>query len=280
MASSTTNGAAHATNGVAPKITLYTNHGCPWAQRAHIVLKELDLPYEEVIIDLDTPRPDWYLKINPPAIPLDTPSCIYPTSAPKPNSSNNLPKRGLVPSLKYNNDVIDETLIESGIVSQFLADSFPSHLLPTSHESPQAPFQRAKIGFFVETYFSKVQPLMMGAMQTEDKQVKEEKGKDLVAALKKEIEPLLADAKPFFGGSEKMTMAEAFTAPFVTRLNAFASDASLLPASMPELLAELPNVSKWMKAVAAQESVTYTYNEQDVIERTKRKLASMRQQGK
>lgn len=76
MASSTTNGAAHATNGVSPKITLYTNHGCPWAQRAHIVLKELDLPYEEVIIDLDTPRPDWYLKINPvsalapyPAIP-------------------------------------------------------------------------------------------------------------------------------------------------------------------------------------------------------------------
>ncbi len=52
-------------NGISPKITLYTNHACPWAHRAHIALKELGLPYEEVIIDLDTPREAWYLKINP-----------------------------------------------------------------------------------------------------------------------------------------------------------------------------------------------------------------------
>lgn len=48
-----------------PKITLYTNHACPWAHRAHIILKELGLPFDEVIIDLDTPREEWYLKINP-----------------------------------------------------------------------------------------------------------------------------------------------------------------------------------------------------------------------
>lgn len=53
------------TNGTAPKITLYTNHRCPWAHRAHIVIKELGLPYEEVIIDLDTPREPWYLEVNP-----------------------------------------------------------------------------------------------------------------------------------------------------------------------------------------------------------------------
>jgi hypothetical protein len=52
-------------NGDAPKITLYTNHGCPWAHRAHIVLKELGLKYDEVIIDLNTPREPWYLEINP-----------------------------------------------------------------------------------------------------------------------------------------------------------------------------------------------------------------------
>lgn len=57
--------AAAATNGLAPKITLYTNHGCPWAHRAHIALKELQLPYEEVIIDLGRPREEWYLEINP-----------------------------------------------------------------------------------------------------------------------------------------------------------------------------------------------------------------------
>jgi glutaredoxin len=48
-----------------PKIILYTNHACPWAHRAHIVLKELGLQYEEVIIDLSKPREPWYLEVNP-----------------------------------------------------------------------------------------------------------------------------------------------------------------------------------------------------------------------
>lgn len=47
-----------------PKIILYTNRGCPWAHRAHIALKESGLEYEEVTIDLDTPREPWYLEVN------------------------------------------------------------------------------------------------------------------------------------------------------------------------------------------------------------------------
>lgn len=61
----TTNGHVNGNDVATPKITLYTNHRCPYAQRAHITLDELKLPYEEVIIDLDTPRPQWYLDINP-----------------------------------------------------------------------------------------------------------------------------------------------------------------------------------------------------------------------
>ena len=57
--------AAEMENGSMPKITLYTNYGCPYAHRVHIALKELGLPYEEVIIDLDKPREPWYLKVNP-----------------------------------------------------------------------------------------------------------------------------------------------------------------------------------------------------------------------
>lgn len=48
-----------------PEITLYTNHLCPWAHRAHIAIKELGLPYKEVIIDLEKPREPWYLEVNP-----------------------------------------------------------------------------------------------------------------------------------------------------------------------------------------------------------------------
>ena len=43
--------------------------------------------------------------------------------------------------------------------------------------------------------------------ETESK--KEEKAWELVAAVKKEIEPLLEGCGPFFGGSKKMTLAEA-----------------------------------------------------------------------
>lgn len=37
---------------------------------------------------------------------------------------------------------------------------------------------------------------------------KEKLIQEFVEAVKKEIDPLLKDAKPFFGGSEKVTLAE------------------------------------------------------------------------
>lgn len=116
----------HTSHNIHPKITLYTNHRCPWAHRAHIALNELDLPFEEIIIDLDTPRPQWYLDINP---------------------------RGLVPAIKYSvPGVMDEEIIyESGIVAQYLCDSFPSHVLPASKETPTSALRRAKTNFFVDT---------------------------------------------------------------------------------------------------------------------------------
>jgi len=48
-----------------PEIILYTNHTCPWAHRAHIVLKELGLEFKSEIIDLSVPRTPEYLAINP-----------------------------------------------------------------------------------------------------------------------------------------------------------------------------------------------------------------------
>ena len=39
---------------------------------------------------------------------------------------------------------------------------------------------------------------------------KEKVASDVVAAVKKEIEPLLESAAPFFGGSESLTLAEVW----------------------------------------------------------------------
>ncbi len=133
------------------------------------------MPFEEVIIDLDTPRTPEYLKINP---------------------------RGLVPALSYNGEII----IESAIVSNFLADKYPSHLLPTSG-SPGGAIQRARVALFVDAFISKFQTSLFKFYSAKDEEYASIV-ETAVATLVKEVEPQLADAKPFFGGSEKITQAE------------------------------------------------------------------------
>jgi glutathione S-transferase len=109
-----------------------------------------------------------------------------------------------VPSLSYNGEIITE----SAIVAQFLADTYPSHLIKTSSE-PGGALQRARINFFVDTYFSKVHGQFISI--TNKASDEQEAGVNaFVAAIEKEIEPLLKDAAPFFGGSKRLTLVEVF----------------------------------------------------------------------
>ena len=176
-------------------LVLYTNHRCPCesplplshqthtltnhspgAHRAHIALEELKVPFSEVIIDLDVPRTAEYLAVNP---------------------------RGLVPALSANGEII----IESGIVAQYLADKYPSHLVPAS-DAPGGALRRARIALFVDAYGSKVTTPLFGLYRAKSVEEEEEISQKVVAGLVKEVEPLLADAAPFFGGSDKLTLAE------------------------------------------------------------------------
>lgn len=146
------------------------------AHRAHIALAELKIPFEEEIIDLSVPRTPEYLAINP---------------------------RGLVPSLSYNGQIITE----SAIVAQFLADAYPSHLVPNAG-TPEAALTRARINFFVDTFFSKVNSLYHKALFAKTNEEAEEASAEFVKQLEKEVEPLLSDAGPYFGGSKTLTLAE------------------------------------------------------------------------
>ncbi|OCL11975.1 thioredoxin-like protein [Glonium stellatum] len=243
-----------ATNGTSPKITLYTNHGCPWAHRAHITLKELGLPYEEVIIDLEKPREPWYLEVNP---------------------------RGLVPSIKYSNGIIkDEIITESAIVSQFLADTHPSPFLPASNDSPTAALTRARINFFVDTWFTKANSYWFNIMRKDTEEEKEALAKDFIAVVEKEIEPLLKDADPFFGGSKTLTFAEALVAPFILRTYTYSKHGDLLPKSIHTGFDKLPNFSKWAAATISHDSVTYIWDEENIISRTQARLAKLKIQAK
>ena len=68
--------------------------------------------------------------------------------------------------------------------------------------------KRARINFFVDTWFSKVGSYWFKILQQDSDEEKEKLGKEFVGLVSKEIEPLLKDAKPFFGGSSKVTLAE------------------------------------------------------------------------
>ncbi|OAP62440.1 hypothetical protein AYL99_04643 [Fonsecaea erecta] len=250
----TTNGhSSTATNGhssAAPDIILYTNHGCPWAHRAHVALKELGLPYKEEIIDLDRPRDPWYLKVNP---------------------------RGLVPSINYNGNIITE----SAVVTQFLADAHPSPLLPPATGAVDAALYRARVAFFVDAFISKALPHIFAGQRAQSETEKDAAAQDLVAALVKELEPLFTwsgqGSGPYFGGSDKLTLAEVQTAPFLLRLLAFVKpEYGILSPKLDALLAEkAPKFTAWASKVVQEPSVTYIWNEKAVAERTKARFAKL-----
>lgn len=226
------------------KLILYTNHRCPWAQRAHITLAELKVPFEEVIIDLDTPRTPEYLAINP---------------------------RGLVPSLSVNGEII----IESAIVSSFLAAQYPSHLLP-SPSDPSAALKRARIDLFVDSFITKFQsPLFKLFTASTDDEINAVVTTAL-AAVVKEVEPKLANAGPFFDGADKLTLAEVLTGSFVTRLFALAKHGLYPAALIAGIKEQAPNFYKWAEAVNAHPSVVGIFDEEAIVEGTKRKAAQLK----
>lgn len=176
---------------MAPKISLYTAHHCPWAHRAQIALRELSLEFETIIIDINIPRTPEYLAINP---------------------------RGLVPALVYDGHV----LTESGLITQFLVDSHPSHLLKSSSE-PGGALQRFNVAFFIDSYV-KAHCFFDTAVLSHGEEGATAAQK-YIDAIVNNIEPLLADAAPFFGGSYRLTFAEvcvqrvkAYQLPFLYKI--------------------------------------------------------------
>ena len=94
----------------------------------------------------------------------------------------------------------------SGVISHFLTDIHPSHLVKTSSEKGGA-LERARIEFFVDTFFSKVQNQVY-PLQSATGEDQLAKATVLVNSIVKEIEPLLQNAAPFFGGNKKLGLAE------------------------------------------------------------------------
>ncbi|KAJ4396742.1 hypothetical protein N0V93_000964 [Gnomoniopsis smithogilvyi] len=226
------------------KLVLYTNYTCTWANRANAALNELGVPFEERVINVDGPRPQDFLKLNP---------------------------RGLVPVLIFN----DRVIIESTIICQFLADVYPSHLSPAPI-SPEGALFRAQMSFFIDTYWNKFHTILFGLFEAPTEGDEEKIISDAIEGLTKEIEPLLVDASPFLGGNHKLTLAEVVTGPFVIRAVTL-SNHGVYPESLVKLSrAKAPMFYKWAMAVSKHPSIASIFDEDVIVARSVAKRRRMR----
>lgn len=226
------------------KLTLYTNRKCPFARRVHATLKELSLEYEEVFIDLNTPRPQWYLDINP---------------------------RGLVPTLKFGNEIITE----SSIVCEFLVDAFsPNHILPPP-TTPENALFRARAKWFVDTYNTKAISAWFKVIFAPTEQLPEA-GKVFVDIIEKEVEPYLASAKPFFGGSDKLTWVEIQLGSFLILPKTFSSEdaGQLLVKEQYERLKALKNFGPWLERVTEHPTILEVFEREEIVKGTFKRRAN------
>lgn len=67
-----------------PQFTLISHKLCPYVQRAAIILKEQNIPYKRIDVDLDS-KPDWFLKLSPlgkvPVLLVDDEDVIFESAA-------------------------------------------------------------------------------------------------------------------------------------------------------------------------------------------------------
>ncbi|CAD0086469.1 unnamed protein product [Aureobasidium vineae] len=228
-----------------PKIKFYTNHRCPYAHRVNITLRELKLPFEEVVIDLDVPRPQWYLDINP---------------------------QGAVPAIEYSEQDSSHKQIvtESAEIAQFLCEKHPSPLLPALGQ-PNFANRRERMDHFIEVFNTKILRYQFKVMRASNEDEQQTRAKEWADVMSKELEPLLEGATPFLAESKDLTFAEVLAAPFVVRWYILAKDGVLLPSSFKDSMDALPNFSRWRQAIETRESVM-GYDEQEVIDTLKKAL--------
>ncbi|KAK9753647.1 hypothetical protein K7432_017939, partial [Basidiobolus ranarum] len=128
-------------------LVIYSNSGCPYAQRALIALYETEIEHELVEIPLPN-KPSWYLDINP---------------------------EGKVPAIKYGDDIV----VESLIIAEFITDLSDKEFLSKD------PLERAQARYAIEFWGSKITPLTYRILVSSKSDEIEGLQKELVENLKK-----------------------------------------------------------------------------------------------
>jgi glutathione S-transferase len=136
------------------KLTLISHVLCPYVQRAVIALKEKDVDFERIDIDLAN-KPDWFLALSP---------------------------LGKVPVLKVGEDVI----FESAVIAEYLEDT----VSPPLH--PADPVRRADHRAWIE-FASVMLSDIWGFYTAPDREAFQKKQQDLAQRFARLEERLKAD---------------------------------------------------------------------------------------
>ncbi|KAK8088081.1 glutathione S-transferase [Apiospora hydei] len=182
---------------------------------------------------------------------------IINVDGPRPPEFLKINPRALVPVLIWN----DKIIIESAIVCQFLVDGA---------------LRRASMSFFTDAYWSKFHTTLFRLFESTTASDEEQVVDEAVQGLVREVEPLLGDAAPFFGKSQRLTLAEVITGPFVIRAVTL-SKHGVYPTSLNRLIEDkAPNFHKWAIAVSNHPSITAVFDEQVHVARSRAKRDRMR----
>lgn len=202
------------------QLKLYTSIICPFAQRARIMLELKKLKFELIEIDLSSPRPDWFLRINP---------------------------LGQVPVIVHGESVLNE----SSIICEYLEDAF---------EEPRTfsrdPYKRALSRILVDYCNQKFMPALYRLLMNQDRE-KDAKLREEALATWKFIDEFLTRHNPegvYLDDDAGFSLAEVNIAPFFVRycLNEYYRGFSL-----PEG-AEYARVRRFRDALLAHPAVQTT----------------------
>lgn len=196
---------------------------CPYVQRTHIALQELEIPFDMIEVT-GQPKPDWYLKINP---------------------------RGKVPALRVPSLGYDAIIYESGICNEFLCDYASMTLCKEQTIMPmKEPMPRAKIRLindYCDNIYSKTQfTFLMNKDESKDDALKN----DMESALQFYEDILTNNDSCFLVGTD-FSIADIHLFPFIQRMIV-----TLKHWKGYELPKEkFPNLIKWFNSCLDRESV-------------------------
>lgn len=130
--------------------------------------------------------------------------------------------------------------------------------------------------FFIDAYWTKFHTILFQLFEAPTKGDEERIIDEAIVGIKKEIEPLLVDATPFWGASDKLTLAEVMMGPFVIRA-LILSKHGVYPNSLySRIEAETPNFNRWAIATSSHPSIKRLVDEDVTVNRSVAKRGRMR----